>query len=60
MDYYVEIMKDENDEVVKRMGPMSKCRAEKVEDGAGINLNWNAYSTRIVAVRSAIPDVKGA
>ena len=48
MNYYVEIVEDATEEVVKRMGPMTKHKAEKVEDGAGINLNWDRFSTRIV------------
>lgn len=46
--YYVEIVEDETGKVVQSMGPMSKWRAGKVEDGVGINLNWDEYSTRIV------------
>ena len=49
MDYYVEIVKyGDPEEVVKRMGPMTERKAERVERGAGINLNHDAYYTRIV------------
>lgn len=45
---YVEIVKDKGNEVVKRMGPMGEQRADRVADGASINLNWDEYSVRIV------------
>lgn len=48
---YVEIVKNDEDgeqAVVKRMGPMSEWKAEKVEDGANININHDEYYTRIV------------
>lgn len=48
MDYYVEIVKDDTNEVVKSMGPMSEHRAEKVADGALINLDHEHYSVRTV------------
>ena len=47
--FYVEIVKaGPPEEVVKRMGPMDKRRAEKAEFGADINLNHEEYFTRIV------------
>ena len=45
---YVEIVKHEKEEVVKRMGPMTEHKADKVDDGANINLNHEEYYTRIV------------
>jgi len=48
MNYYVEIVEDETEKVVSRMGPHSKRTAERIEDGAGINLNWDKFHTRIV------------
>lgn len=50
--FYVEIFRDKDSKVMSRMGPMSERRAEKVEDGAGINLNWEEYSTRIVPAKT--------
>lgn len=47
MDYYVEIRKIEDDELVKRMGPMTEHKAGKVEDGANINLDRENYYTDI-------------
>ena len=47
-DCYVEIVKTDTGEVVKRMGPMSERKAERVESGANINLNHDGYYTRIV------------
>ena len=52
MEYYVEIVRivtaDECEEVVKRMGPMSERKAERVEMGALHNLNHDDYFTRVV------------
>ena len=49
MKYYVEIVKyGDPEEVVKRMGPMSEGKADKVDGGANINLNHKDYYTRIV------------
>lgn len=48
MNYYVEIVKYEDDSVVKRMGPFSERKADKVESGASINLDYENYFTRIV------------
>jgi hypothetical protein len=51
---YVEVVSfvdDEhyrNGEVVKRMGPMSEWKAEKVEGGLLINLNYEKFFTRVV------------
>jgi hypothetical protein len=47
-DWYVEIVETETGKVEKRMGPMSERKAEKVEDGANINLDHENYHTRIV------------
>lgn len=46
--YFVEIVSDVNGEVVKRMGPMGRRAAEKVDRGANINLDHDYYATRIV------------
>lgn len=48
MDYYVEIVNDQTQEVVKAMGPMSEHSADKVADGASINLNHDDYFVRVV------------
>ena len=48
MEYYVEIVKLDTDEIVKKMGPMPEYKAERVERGASINLNHEYYYTRIV------------
>jgi hypothetical protein len=49
---FVEIVKyadgDAEEEVVKRMGPSSQHRAEKIERGADINLDHENYFTRVV------------
>lgn len=45
---YVEIVNTETEEVVERMGPMTERKADKVENGASINLNHEKYHTRIV------------
>jgi hypothetical protein len=46
--FYVEIVKSSSGEVVKRIGPMSQRKADKVESGALINLNHADFFTRIV------------
>ena len=46
--YFVEIVRYETDEVVKRMGPMDERKADKVDSGANINLNHDGYYTRII------------
>ena len=47
--YVVEIVEDETGDVVWRSKPTTRRRAEKIEDGTGINLNWEKFSTRIEA-----------
>jgi hypothetical protein len=47
-NYYVEIVKTDLGEVVKRLGPFSERKADRVDDGANINLNHSEYFTRIV------------
>jgi hypothetical protein len=49
MNYYVEIVKYDTNEVVERMGPMSERQADKVDSGANINLNHEEYFTRVVS-----------
>ena len=46
--YYVQIKKFEGDEVVKEMGPFAERKAERVESGAGRNLNHDEYYTLVV------------
>jgi hypothetical protein len=45
--YYIEIRTYE-DEVIKRMGPLSKRKAEKVDDGVNTNLDHANFYTAIV------------
>lgn len=45
--YVVEIVEDETGDVVWRSKPTTHGRAEKIEDGTSINLNWEKFSTRI-------------
>lgn len=49
MGHYVEIVKFDGEEVVKRMGPMSERQADKVSSGASRNLNHDEYFIRTVA-----------
>jgi hypothetical protein len=46
--FYVEIVKSSSGEVVKRIGPVSERKADRVESGMLINLNHADYFTRIV------------
>ena len=47
MEFYVEVVKYP-DEVVKRLGPMSERKADRVDGGLNINLNHENFYTRIV------------
>lgn len=48
MKFYVEVVRRQNDEVVKTIGPIDGERtAERTEDGVNINLNHEDYFTRI-------------
>lgn len=47
-DYYVEIYKLESGEVVRKMGPHSESRANRIADGASINLNHDTHAVRVV------------
>lgn len=49
----VEVYEDETGEIVAQSKPTYRRRAEKIEDGYGINLNWERYSTRIVPASEA-------
>lgn len=51
-NYYVLIVKYENGEIVKEMGPMDERKANKVEDGVNINLNHEEYYTDIMKKES--------
>ena len=46
--FFVEVANKDTDEVVKRLGPMSKQRAGLVADGVLINLNHDQYAVQIV------------
>ena len=46
--YFVEIVRIDSKEVVSRMGPMARNKAERVDSGANINLNHATHYTRIV------------
>lgn len=52
---YVDIIDDEGDIVVLRMGPSPKSEARQVARGAAINLNHSRYFIRIVPVAEAGP-----
>ena len=48
-NFYVEIVRyGESEEVVKRIGPMNKSKADRVDTGVNINLNYEEYFTRII------------
>ena len=47
--FFVEIVEASSGDVVKRIGPVSERQAEKIEDGASINLDHEQYFTRIVS-----------
>lgn len=45
---YVVIIKDSTGEIVKEMGPHPLWKAEKIDNGANINLNHAEYHTLIL------------
>lgn len=50
--FYVEVVqygKNGGGRVVKRLGPMSERKADKVDDGLNRNLNHEKFFTRIVS-----------
>ncbi len=49
----MQIVEDETGEIVSQSKPTYLRRVEKIEDGAGINLNWEKFSTRIVPAEQA-------
>lgn len=55
-EFYVEIVYCEDETVVNRRGPFSAWRANKIDDGLNINLNHEAYFTRIVGRGEVDPD----
>lgn len=48
VEYFVEIVNFETGEVSRRMGPMSERRADKVADGASINMDHERFFVRVV------------
>ncbi len=46
--YYVEIYRDSDGHVERRMGPMSKAKADRVEVGVLLAFNHDEWSVRIV------------
>ena len=46
-EFYVEVRRWEGDSCVKRMGPMSEAKADKVADGVSINLDHENYYVHI-------------
>lgn len=61
MEYEVLIVKYGTEETVEVMGPMSLRRAERVDDGANINLDHENFYTKIVEVGTihSVPTVPG-
>ena len=43
---YVEIVQYDDETIVRRMGPMSRHQADKVERGVEINLNHERFFVR--------------
>lgn len=46
--FYVQIIRYSDDEVVSEMGPFTERKAERVDNGANINLNHNEFYTVII------------
>ncbi|MCR4339129.1 MAG: hypothetical protein NUW01_04485 [Gemmatimonadaceae bacterium] len=47
-EYIVQIVQDATGKIEYASKPTYRRRAEKIEDGMGINLNWERFSTRII------------
>lgn len=45
---YVEIVDYDTEVVVRRLGPHTRAAADRIEDGANINMNHEQFFTRIV------------
>lgn len=59
--FYVEIRSYEDDTVVKRIGPLTEHRMERVDDGANINLDHERYYTMTVTNETGVfPDGEDA
>jgi hypothetical protein len=58
-DYYVEIVRDKDNKVMKRMGPMPSHKADRVERGASINLDHANYHVRTVFAASVEDEREG-
>lgn len=43
--HYVHIIKTETGEVVRQLGPMTAAKADRVENGANINLDHDTFHT---------------
>lgn len=54
---FVEIRNKATGKVEKRMGPMAERRADRVHDGACINLNHAEYEVVIVPDTAAETDI---
>lgn len=46
--FVVQIVEDETGKIEYQSKPTHRRRAEKIEDGMGINLDWAHFSTRII------------
>jgi 5-deoxy-D-glucuronate isomerase len=48
--FEVLIIESQTDEIIKRMGPFAKHKAEKVRDGVEINMNHCLFDAQVVDV----------
>lgn len=54
--FHVEVRRIGTDEVVRSLGPMDERRAEKVERGLHINLDYERFYTEIVSSEITLAD----
>ena len=47
-NFFVVIVRYANNKIIKKMGPMSKRKAERVDSGANRNLNHEDFCTMIL------------
>jgi hypothetical protein len=44
-DYYIDVIRFEDNKVMESKGPFTKRQAERIDDGMNINLNRDIYYT---------------
>lgn len=56
--YVAQIVEDGTGKIVRQGPPLRERAADKMAAGMGINLNWDKFSTRVVAATKAVKEKK--